>query len=68
MLDTSLRARPEAAEPIAAMKELPCLEELPSWARTDADAAIARWTAACVAEDRSAAARAAHAAVLAVLH
>ena len=56
-----------SADPVAAMSELPLLVELPSWATTDADAAIACWTAASVADDRGAAARAAQGAVIAVL-
>ena len=62
-----LLAIPDNPDPIAAMTALPALADLPSWATTEADEAIARWTAACVRDERSAAARAAEAATLAVV-
>ena len=62
-----LRAMHDDPDPIAAMSALPHLADMPPWATTDADAAIARWTAAYVGDERRAAARAARAAVLAVL-
>lgn len=67
MIDESLLAMPDAPDPIAAMKALPALADVPPWATTDADAALARWTAACVGDDRAAAARAGRAAVEAVV-
>lgn len=67
MTDDPLFAIPDDPDPIAAMRALPALADLPPWATTGADDAIARWTASCVVDDRAAAARAAEAAALAVV-
>jgi hypothetical protein len=67
MIDQTLRAKLESLDPLAAMNALPPGVDLPAWATTDADACIARWTTACVTDNRAAAARSALAAVAAVL-